>query len=109
MCIRLSAGFNYDLNDKIRLRAGVAWDEEAIRGPSTRTGRVPGNDRTWLSAGFGYQLSDRFSFDFGYTHIFVSDADIDNTNLETVGGSALRGTVETNVDILGAQLNWTFK
>lgn len=106
--IRLSAGINYDLNRSLRLRGGVAYDEEAIPGPERRTARIPGNDRYWVSLGLGYRASNNLSFDLGYAHLFIEDTAIDNQNLEANGGSVVRGLYDSSVDIFSAQLNWEF-
>ncbi len=106
--LRFSAGVNFDLNTKVQLRGGLAYDQEAIDGPGTRTARLPGNDRTWIAFGLGYRASDRLSFDLGYTHLFLPDTAIDNQNLESAGGSIVRGNYDSSVDIFSAQLNWAF-
>lgn len=105
---RVSAAVNYQLNDRVKLRGGWAFDEEAVVGPTTRTARLPGNDRTWLAAGLGFQATDSLSFDVGYVRILLPDTAIDNQNLETPGGSVVRGTFDSSVDIFSAQVNWTF-
>ncbi len=106
--LRFSAGLNYQHNSKLTWRAGYAFDEEAIPSAQRRTARIPGNDRTWLSAGIGYKVSQRFSFDIGYAHLFLDDTPVDNPNLEAPGGSIVRGVFEPAVDIFSAQLNWDF-
>lgn len=107
--LRFSAGLNYQYNSKMILRAGYAFDEEAIPGPERRTARIPGNDRTWLSVGLGYRVSERFSYDIGYAHLFLDETVIDNQNEESGGsGTVVRGVFDPSVDILSAQLNWNF-
>lgn len=107
--LRFSAGVNYQYSPKTILRAGYAFDEEAIPGPDRRTARIPGNDRTWLSLGLGYRVSERFSYDIGYAHLFLDQTPIDNQNLEAGGGgTVVRGVFDSSVDILSAQLNWKF-
>jgi long-chain fatty acid transport protein len=107
---RYSVGMNYRYSDALTLRAGVAYDEEPIPSAARRTPRIPGNDRTWLALGFGYAPSADLQFDFGYAHLFVKDADIDNT-LETLDPAAnhtLSGSYEAEVDIFSAQVTWKF-
>jgi long-chain fatty acid transport protein len=102
---RVSVGGKYKYNDKLTLRAGAAYDESPIPGPKLRTPRVPGNDRTWVSFGAGYKLSKNLNLDLGYAHLFIDDTPIDNTD---DNGYSVRGIYEADVDILSAQLNWTF-
>lgn len=107
--IRLSAGLNYQLNSKLTLRTGMAFDEEAIPSAQRRTARIPGNDRTWLSFGAGYKLNKNISFDVGYAHLFLDETPIDNIDPESEGRNMeLRGEFEPSVDILSAQFNWAF-
>ena len=60
----------------------MAWDQSPIP-DSTRTPRIPGNDRVWFSAGVGYRFNRNWSWIAFYTHVFVERADI---NLATVAG-----------------------
>lgn len=108
--VRFSLGLNYQHSPKLILRAGYAFDEEAIPSPQRRTARIPGNDRTWLSFGLGYQVNQSFSFDVGYARLFLDETPIDNANAERGEGTGtfLRGVYNSNVNILSAQVNWAF-
>ena len=103
--LRYSIGLNYKMDDKLTLRTGVALDEEAIPDPQHRTPRIPGNDRTWVSFGAGYQFRSNAKVDFGYSHLFVDDTPIDHTD---DNGYSIRGVYEASVDIFSAQLTWNF-
>lgn len=103
---RYSVGATYKSSDKLKYRFGLALDETPIPSAVSRTPRIPGNDRTWLSFGIGYQTSDSFSVDVGYAHLFVDNAAISNTDASF--GHTLIGSYESSVDILSAQLNWNF-
>jgi len=102
---RISVGGNYKYSDKLVLRAGLAFDEEPIPSPKYRTPRIPGDDRTWLSVGAGYQLNKKLSMDVGYSHIIVDDTPIDHTD---ENGYNVKGLYDSNVDILSAQINYRF-
>lgn len=103
--MRYSLGLNYRHNSAWLLRAGVAFDEEPIRSAEYRTPRIPGNDRTWLAIGANYRHSSNLSFDVGYAHLFVDDTPINHTDLN---GFNITGEYDNSVDILSAQVNWTF-
>ena len=105
---RFSVGVHYRPSEKWVYRGGLALDETPIKTPESTTARIPGNDRTWLSFGFGYAPSTTWSFDFGYSHLFVSDTDINNSPGATASGATLTGTYESSVDILSAQANFNF-
>lgn len=104
--MRYSVGVNYQHSDKLIYRAGLAFDEEPIPSVQRRTPRIPGNDRTWVALGLGYKVSDTMSLDFGFAHLFVEETPIDHTD-ESLGHTT-RGTYDADVNILSAQLNWTF-
>ena len=107
---RYSLGINYQMNSKLKLRGGLAYDETPVPNARHRTPRLPGNDRTWLSLGAGYVISPRVSVDAGYTHLFIDDAKSDHTYESSVPTlrHTLKGKYQASVDIFSAQLNWKF-
>jgi len=66
---------------------------------------LPDNNRLWLSFGGQYRLSKDGTLDFGYAHLFIKDAPI-NQNLGA--GNQLTGTYKGSVDIFGAQFAYRF-
>ena len=103
--MRYSVGANYRYNDAWKLRIGVAHDEEPIK-DEFRTARIPGEDRVWLALGAGWQMSEATKLDFGYAHLFVKDASIDDN--QTPVNGRLRGDFENQVNILSAQFTYSF-
>ena len=104
---RLSIGTHYKPGNNWIFRGGLAYDEAPVRSDEQRSARVPDNDRTWLSLGFGYEPSKSWSFDVGYSHLFISDTGIDNTSAGA-SNATLIGTYEASVDILSAGVNFNF-
>ncbi len=107
--MRYSIGVNYHYSDAIKLRAGLAYDEEAIK-DEFRTARIPGNDRKWLSLGAGWQVTPASKLDVGYSHLFISDASIDDDQRSAAKGrnGRLTGDFEGSVDILSLQYTHNF-
>ena len=105
---RFSIGANYRHNPKLIYRAGLAYDETPIRSPEQTSARIPGNDRTWLSLGAGYAPSAKWSFDVGYSHLFISDTEVNNNAGASSSNATLIGTYESTVDIFSAQANFNF-
>ena len=107
--MRYSLGMNYHYSDALKLRAGVAYDQEAIR-DQYRTARIPGNDRKWLSLGANWKTSPNSAFDIGYSHLFISDAKIsDKQNAAALGRKGdLIGSYDGSVDILSMQYTHNF-
>lgn len=102
---RFAFGANYKTSDTLVLRVGVAHDQTPIPSPEDRTARIPGDDRTWLSFGVGYDLDAETSIDVGYSHLFVSKTEINNTD---AFGHTLTGEYDADVNILSVQGNFKF-
>jgi long-chain fatty acid transport protein len=100
--LRYSVGTNYHYSDEIKLRAGFAYDEEAIS-DQFRTARIPGNDRKWITLGANWKVTPSSSLDLGYAHLFINDAPINQST-----GGVLAGTYEGDVNILSAQYTHNF-
>lgn len=64
---RVAFGGTYDIDDKLTLRAGVAYDQAASR--HYRSASIPDTDRTWYSLGATYKFTPHFSVDFGYAYL----------------------------------------
>ncbi|MDP3141229.1 MAG: outer membrane protein transport protein, partial [Methylotenera sp.] len=113
--LRYSIGANYHYSATIKLRAGLAYDQEAIN-DQFRTARIPGNDRKWLALGANWKMSPNSSFDIGYAHLFISDAsinDIQNNPADPIVANRtyngnLSGAYDGNVNILSAQYTHNF-
>lgn len=101
---RYSLGGTYTGLDSTTLRAGVAFDESPITSPETTTPRVPDGDRTWITVGANFVMSDSASIDVGYAHLFVDEVEVNNTEQ----GNTLRGEFDPTVDILSVAANWRF-
>ncbi len=101
---RYSLGGTYTGLDSTKLRAGVAYDESPISSPETTSPRIPDGDRTWITFGANFELSDTASIDVGYAHLFVDEVKVNNTEQ----GNTLRGEFDPTVDILSVAGNWRF-
>lgn len=98
-------GGEYDVNDKLTVRAGYQHDET----PTTdlyRSSRTPDGDRNWFSAGGSYKLNTNMEIDFAATYIDISDETINvsrNSGLATV-----RADTEGSVGIVALGLTYKF-
>ena len=99
-----SIGTEYKLSDTLTLRGGIAYDQTPTS-YSHRDVRVPDVTRKWLSVGLGWTPSEKFEYNFGYTHLFTNDPAI---NLVSATGSTLQGRYDVGGDILAASVNWKF-
>jgi len=107
---RAALGGRYHLNEAVVLRAGVAYDQKAVKNKYLRTARIPDNDRTWLSFGAGYTFSEQVGLNIGYSHLFVPKTPIENTNESSIPqlNHTLKGSYDSSVDILSGQLTVAF-
>jgi long-chain fatty acid transport protein len=106
--LRYSLGLNYRYSDTIKLRTGIAYDEEAIDN-NHRTSRIPGNDRFWLSFGASWQYSPQTRFDAGYAHLFIKEATIfDDQRTSTPSKGLIDGKYNGSADILSLQFTHQF-
>lgn len=106
---RYSLGVVFKPTSQLALRAGAAFDESPIPSAQARTPRIPGADRTWVSVGCGYQFSPKVELNFGYSHLFVDDPEINKTATgEDLLRGNLTGTYDASVDIVSANLAFRF-
>jgi len=106
--LRYSVGLNYRYSDSIKLRTGVAYDQEAIDN-DRRTSRIPGNDRLWLSFGASWQYSPQTRLDAGYAHLFIKEASIyDDQRTPGPSKGLIDGKYDGSADILSLQFTHQF-
>jgi long-chain fatty acid transport protein len=102
---RYAVGVTHYYSNRLTWRAGIAYDQTPVPNAESRTSRVPDNNRRWLAFGGSYAGSKKMTVDFGYAHLFVSDAPINRTGALQ---DKLVGTFKNQVDILSAQVGWNF-
>jgi long-chain fatty acid transport protein len=106
---RVALGVIYKVGDRLKLRAGTAYDESPVP-DRFRSARIPDESRVWLAAGVQYRVMASGTVDIGYAHLFVQDPSINRT--EPIGSTGqtttLRGEYENRVDIIGLQFSYTF-
>ncbi|OGS60276.1 MAG: hypothetical protein A3J79_07630 [Elusimicrobia bacterium RIFOXYB2_FULL_62_6] len=70
-------GGEYKSSDKLKLRAGVFYDYNPVKDSYFET-RVPDSNRTALSLGAGYAVSESLTVDLSYTYLRFSEREIDS-------------------------------
>lgn len=107
----VSAGLERRLSDRLTLRAGGMFDRTPTN-PAYLSTRVPDGDRTWLSGGMSYDLTDRLTLNASYAHVFIAGQTMART--ESFYGGALLTTVTTrsrqsgNVDMIATSVTARF-
>lgn len=102
-------GATYQPRDDVTLRVGVARDETPIS-TRFRTPRIPGNDRTWLSLGVGFEPFDNVGIDLAYTHIFIdgSRVRLRAADAENAARGNLDARYESDIDMLALSARISF-
>ncbi len=107
---RAGLGGNFQLNENFKLRLGLAYDKAPVL-DQYRTPRLPDKDRTWVAAGFEYKLGQKSAIDVGYAHLFIGEASSNLPNQDSASSppkGQLLGSYDAKVDILSAQLRFSF-
>jgi long-chain fatty acid transport protein len=105
---RVGIGANWKWRSDFMWKFGTAYDKSPVE-DQFRTVTLPDNDRKWLAFGGKYRMSKQATLDFGYAHLFISDASINQMrNGETPPRGNVVGTYEGHVDILSAQFSYSF-
>ena len=104
---RVGVGAVYRYDDAWAIKMGAAYDQSPVN-DTDRTPRLPDNNRLWLSFGGQYKLSKDGTLDFGYAHLFIKNASINQNAGDANFNGQLVGTYKGSVDILGAQFAYRF-
>jgi len=105
--MRYSVGLNYRWTDQFTAKVGTALDESPVN-DSNRTVRLPDTDRIWVSLGGTYKVSQAGKLDFGYSHLFTSDSQINQTRGNAVLFGTVSGSYEASIDIFSIQYSISF-
>ncbi|OOF68761.1 porin [Rodentibacter caecimuris] len=106
---RIALGATYDVNDKLTVRAGIAYDESAA--PRTHvSASIPDTDRTWYSVGATYKFTPDLSVDLAFAHLRGKKLQFKETQSLADG----LATIQTNyssratANLYGLNLNYSF-
>ncbi|OUR67119.1 hypothetical protein A9Q73_06070 [Bermanella sp. 47_1433_sub80_T6] len=109
----VSVGGTYQLNDRIALRAGYAFDQSPVD-DEHRTARVPSSDRQWLTAGVQYVVNNDLSIDVAAGYLYMETMSLNEVNkkldnsAKDDAGVGVTGEYEIDVFGLSAQVNYQF-
>ncbi|EGV05253.1 transporter, Ompp1/FadL/TodX family [Haemophilus pittmaniae HK 85] len=106
---RTALGFSYDVNDKLTLRAGIAYDEAAA--PNTHaSASIPDTDRTWYSVGATYKFTPNLSIDAGFAHL--RGKKLNFTEKQSLAGGLIEVQADyqskASANLYGLNLNYSF-
>ncbi|MFD0966057.1 porin [Seminibacterium arietis] len=105
---RLGLGVSYDVNDNLRLRAGIAYDEAAAE--SHPSASIPDTDRTWFSLGATYKITPNLSVDAGFAHLRGKKVNFIEQQFFAGGVANIKATYQSTAkaNLYGLNLNYSF-
>lgn len=102
--LRYAVGGDYQYNERLKLRAGIAYDESPADQHHMSIS-IPDTDRTWFSFGGEYQLTAKSSVDIGVSILRGKTQNfVESDNLGQQWGFESNG----HATVLGAQYNMHF-
>ena len=104
---RVAVGGNYQYRPDMKLKFGLAFDQTPVKGAATRMVSLPDNDRTQISTGAQWALSNGSTLDLGLAYIMFADASIRNDQTGAARG-LVSGNYTGNVVLLGVQYSMPF-
>ena len=105
---RIALGGTYNVDDKLTLRAGIAYDQSAAT--SHASAAIPDTDRMWYSLGATYKFTPNLSVDLGYAYLkgkkihFREEQRISNGAVVVTGNY----TSKASANLYGLNLNYSF-
>ena len=105
---RIALGGTYNVDDKLTLRAGIAYDQAAAT--SHASAAIPDTDRTWYSVGATYKFTPNLSVDLGYAYLkgkkvhFKEEQRISNGAVVVTGNYSSKASA----NLYGLNLNYSF-
>ncbi|MCK9044114.1 OmpP1/FadL family transporter [Haemophilus influenzae] len=108
---RVALGASYNLDEKLTLRAGIAYDQAASR--HHRSAAIPDTDRTWYSLGATYKFTPNLSVDLGYA--YLKGKKVHFKEVKTIGdkrtltlNTTANYTSQAHANLYGLSLNYSF-
>ncbi|EGF19254.1 MULTISPECIES: porin [Haemophilus] len=108
---RIALGASYNLDEKLTLRAGIAYDQAASR--HHRSAAIPDTDRTWYSLGATYKFTPNLSVDLGYA--YLKGKKVHFKEVKTIGektafelNTNANYTSQAHANLYGLNLNYSF-
>ena len=105
---RIALGGTYNVDDKLTLRAGIAYDQAAATEHASAA--IPDTDRTWYSVGATYKFTPNLSVDLGYAYLkgkkvhFKEEQRISNGAVVVTGNYSSKASA----NLYGLNLNYSF-
>ncbi|HHF3917228.1 TPA: porin [Haemophilus influenzae] len=105
---RVALGASYNLDEKLTLRAGIAYDQAASR--HHRSAAIPDTNRTWYSLGTTYKFTPNLSVDLGYAYLKGKKVHFKEVQKVADGQiiTTANYTSQAHANLYGLNLNYSF-
>lgn len=105
---RVALGASYNLDEKLTLRAGIAYDQAASR--HQRSAAIPDTNRTWYSLGATYKFTPNLSVDLGYAYLKGKKVHFKEVQKVADGFiiTTANYTSQAHANLYGLNLNYSF-
>ena len=105
---RVALGGTYDVDEKLTLRAGIAYDQAAATEHASAA--IPDTDRTWYSVGATYKFTPNLSVDLGYAYLKGKKVHFKEGQVIRNGAVVVTGnyTSKASANLYGLNLNYSF-
>ena len=105
---RIALGGTYNVDDKLTLRAGIAYDQAAATEHASAA--IPDTDRTWYSVGATYKFTPNLSVDLGYAYLKGKKVHFKEEQIIRNGAVVVTGnyTSKASANLYGLNLNYSF-
>ena len=105
---RVALGGTYNVDDKLTLRAGIAYDQAAATEHASAA--IPDTDRTWYSVGATYKFTPNLSVDLGYAYLKGKKVHFKEEQVIRNGAVVVTGnyTSKASANLYGLNLNYSF-
>ena len=105
---RVALGGAYDVDEKLTLRAGIAYDQASATEHASAA--IPDTDRTWYSVGATYKFTPNLSVDLGYAYLKGKKVHFKEEQVIRNGAVVVTGnyTSKASANLYGLNLNYSF-
>lgn len=99
-----SLGGEYDVTPRLRVRAGINYEESPIQDPASRLIQLPDSNRVWFGLGASYDWSDKTTINLSYLHVELDESSFDRVGLSGAASGTISGRSDVSADAISLGL-----
>lgn len=104
----IAVGGAYQFADQWKWKFGAGFDQSSVN-TNYRNIQMPDANRVAIATGLHYTPTQHVGVDLGWTHLFLQQVNIDNT--QSIGPTEIvttNGSVKSSADVFGLQMAYSF-